>query len=54
MVDAAKRFRDGAPAIGAAIPRSHLRSFEGVVPKETDWRGLGDATRAPARETTPA
>jgi phthalate 4,5-dioxygenase len=45
MVDAAKRFRDGGPAIGAAVQRSHLRSFEGVVPKETDWRGLGDSDR---------
>ena len=45
MVDAAKRFRDGGAAIGAAVQRSHLRSFEGVVPKEADWRVLGDSDR---------
>ena len=44
MVAAAKKFREGAPAIGTAEPRvPHVRlaSFEGIVPKTTDWRTLG-------------
>jgi phthalate 4,5-dioxygenase oxygenase subunit len=44
MVAAAKKFQEGAPAIGTAVPRiPHVRlaSFEGVVPKTTDWRTLG-------------
>jgi phthalate 4,5-dioxygenase oxygenase subunit len=44
MVAAAEKFRDGAPAIGTSAPRpryAELASFEGVVPKSTDWRTLG-------------
>jgi len=44
MVNAAKRFMEGAPAIGTAeprIPHVKLASFEGIVPKTTDWRTLG-------------
>src|SRR5207302_171706 len=44
MVAAAKRFREGGPAIGTEEPRvAHLRlaSFEGVVPRTTDWKTLG-------------
>ena len=44
MVNAAKRFAEGAPAIGTAEPRiAHVKlaSFEGIVPKTTDWRTLG-------------
>ena len=44
MVEAGCRFRDGGPAIGTSDPRiAHvkLRSFEGIVPKSTDWRTLG-------------
>jgi phthalate 4,5-dioxygenase oxygenase subunit len=44
MVDAAKRFRDGAPAIGTRevcpIPQLAIRSFEGMLPKGQDWRHL--------------
>ncbi|HUP96643.1 MAG TPA: Rieske 2Fe-2S domain-containing protein [Usitatibacter sp.] len=45
MVEAARAFAGGAPAIGAAtgIERSKLRSFEGIVPKATDWRTLNAA-----------
>jgi len=45
MVAAAKRFQEGAPAIGTAEPRiAHVRlaSFEGIVPKSVDWRSLGE------------
>lgn len=44
MVQAAKQFRDGGAAIGTAeprIPQVKLASFEGIVPKTTDWRTLG-------------
>jgi phthalate 4,5-dioxygenase oxygenase subunit len=46
MVDAARGFALGAPAIGTIeprVPRAKLRSFEGIVPKGTDWRTLGVA-----------
>jgi phthalate 4,5-dioxygenase oxygenase subunit len=44
MVNAAKRFAEGGPAIGTTeprIPHVKLASFEGIVPKTTDWRTLG-------------
>lgn len=44
MVAAAKRVAEGGPAIGTTAPRiPHVRlaSFEGIVPKSTDWRMLG-------------
>jgi phthalate 4,5-dioxygenase oxygenase subunit len=42
VVAAVKRFRDGGPAMGTQPrpPLSKLSSFEGVVPKSTDWRTL--------------
>lgn len=46
MVQAAKTLQQGGPAIGASeprIPHYKLKSFQGVVPKETDWRQLGTA-----------
>ena len=51
MVAAAKKFSEGAPAIGTAeprVPHVELASFEGIVPKTTDWRTLGTAVREPA------
>jgi phthalate 4,5-dioxygenase oxygenase subunit len=44
MVNAAKRVAEGGPAIGTAeprIPQVRLASYEGIVPKTTDWRTLG-------------
>ncbi len=44
MVAAARAVADGGPAIGGGAGRispAAIRSFEGVVPKGTDWRGLG-------------
>jgi phthalate 4,5-dioxygenase oxygenase subunit len=49
MVAAAKRFQEGGPAIGTAEPRvAHVKlaSFEGIVPKTTDWRTLGMSEEA--------
>jgi phthalate 4,5-dioxygenase len=44
MVEAARQFAAGGPAIGTVeprVPKAKLRSFEGIVPKATDWRTLG-------------
>jgi phthalate 4,5-dioxygenase oxygenase subunit len=44
MLAAAKAMQSGEPAIGAGrgrTPHATLRSFEGIVPKTTDWRMLG-------------
>ena len=44
MIQAARSFRDGGPAIGTSeprVPKLKLSSFEGIVPKSTDWRTLG-------------
>ena len=44
MVDAVQRFVSGETPIGRTEPRvpvSELRSFEGIVPKTTNWRTLG-------------
>jgi phthalate 4,5-dioxygenase oxygenase subunit len=46
MVDAARKVRDGGPAIGTSprhIPHVKLKSFEGIVPKTTPWTTLGVA-----------
>jgi phthalate 4,5-dioxygenase oxygenase subunit len=44
MLAAAKAMQAGGPAIGTGrnrMPHASLRSFEGIVPKTTDWRTLG-------------
>lgn len=44
MLDAAQAFRQTGVAIGAAqprVPQAKIRSFQGVVPKTTNWRTLG-------------
>ena len=46
MVEGARAFAAGGAAIGTAeprIPRAKLRSFEGIVPKASDWRTLAVA-----------
>ncbi len=46
MLQAAKTMQQGGPAIGTEeprIPHYKLKSFQGVVTKETDWRELGTA-----------
>jgi phthalate 4,5-dioxygenase oxygenase subunit len=50
MVEAARAMRDGGPAIGTGAPRiphATISSFEGVVPKSTNWRSLGGGSEAP-------
>ena len=43
MVEAARKMRDGGPAIGTnpRIPHSQLRSFEGTLPKSANWQNIG-------------
>jgi phthalate 4,5-dioxygenase oxygenase subunit len=46
MIEAARRFQATGEAIGRSgdlTPPSKLRSFEGIVPKSTDWRNLSGA-----------
>jgi phthalate 4,5-dioxygenase oxygenase subunit len=53
MVAAAKKFRDTGAVIGAGAGRiAHVKlaSYEGIVPKTTDWRTLG----VPAEESVAA
>jgi phthalate 4,5-dioxygenase len=46
LIAAAKKFQDGGPAIGTKkdVAYVKLASFEGIVPKTTDWRTLGGGT----------
>jgi phthalate 4,5-dioxygenase oxygenase subunit len=49
MLEAAKLMQAAGPAIGTGTgrtPHSALRSFEGIVPKSTDWRTLGGLPQA--------
>lgn len=44
LLDAVRRFEEGAEPIGLAaphLPQAKLRSHQGVVPKTEDWRKLG-------------
>jgi phthalate 4,5-dioxygenase len=53
MVEAARTVRDGGPAIGAGpdrIPHAKLASFEGIVPKATDWKALNVSPEELERE----
>ena len=54
MVAAAQAFQAGAPAFGTQKSARYvdLASFEGIVPKSTDWRTLG--IRATRGRTQPA
>ena len=57
MVEAARAVRDGntaTPAGPRPIPHVKLRSFEGIVPKATDWRTLGASPEELAREAAAA
>jgi phthalate 4,5-dioxygenase len=57
MIEAAKKLRDGGPAIGtspARVPHVKLKSFEGIVPKSTQWTTLGVADEELALRQVPA
>ena len=49
MVAAAKKYEQGAPAFGTEkrVRYVELASFEGIVPKSSDWRTLSSARTAP-------
>jgi len=56
MVDAARRCASGEPAIGAAghrPPYVTLQSFEGIVPKGSDWTALGSVEKVNPRASEP-
>ena len=48
MLGAVKDFMDGKPAFGTkgvcSTPQAEIRSFEGMMPKGADWRGLDTRT----------
>jgi phthalate 4,5-dioxygenase oxygenase subunit len=58
MLDAVRRFAEGGPAIGTverATRYASLRTFEGIVPKSTNWAILGtEAAAVPASPPSPA
>jgi phthalate 4,5-dioxygenase oxygenase subunit len=50
MVEAARAMQHGGPAIGTTEPHirhASISSYEGVVPKATNWRSLGGGSEAP-------
>jgi phthalate 4,5-dioxygenase oxygenase subunit len=50
MVEAARTMRDSGRAIGTGEPRvvhATISSYEGIVPKTTNWRSLGGGSEAP-------
>jgi phthalate 4,5-dioxygenase len=50
MVEAARTMANGGPAIGTTEPHvvhATIGSYEGVVPKTTNWRSLGGGSEAP-------
>jgi phthalate 4,5-dioxygenase oxygenase subunit len=50
MVQAARTMQDDGKAIGAydtKIPHARISSYEGVVPKTTNWRELGGGSETP-------
>ena len=56
MIEAAKRVESGGPAIGATephVPPVKLSSFEGMVPKATNWRALAVSPEELALAETP-
>jgi phthalate 4,5-dioxygenase oxygenase subunit len=53
MVEAVRGFTQGEKAIGTAeprVPKAKLRSFEGIVPKSTDWKTLNVSTEEQATQ----
>jgi phthalate 4,5-dioxygenase oxygenase subunit len=53
MVEAAKTMQGGGPAIGRTdphIPHATIRSFEGILPKNTDWRVAGGGVPSVGKE----
>ena len=56
MVEAARNVQNGGPAIGTGEPHvahATISSYEGVVPKTTNWRSLGGGSEAPLERVAP-
>jgi len=50
MVDAARAAQSGGPVLGTTEPHiahATISSYEGVVPKTTNWRSLGGGSETP-------
>ncbi len=57
MLAAARKFQETGAVIGAGanrVPHVQLASFEGVVPKTTDWRTLGAGAEPAGATASPA
>ena len=56
MLEAVNRFRDGQPSIGtpavATMPQATIRSFEGMLPRGSEWRHF-DTVAAQADRSSP-
>jgi phthalate 4,5-dioxygenase oxygenase subunit len=56
MVEAARTMRAGGRAIGTGEPHvvhATISSYEGIVPKTTNWRSLGGGSEAPLERVAP-
>jgi phthalate 4,5-dioxygenase oxygenase subunit len=54
MVEAARDVKAGKPALGTTEPHiahATISSYEGVVPKTTNWRSLGGGSEAPLQRS---
>ena len=50
LLEAARDVKSGRPALGTTEPHiahATISSYEGVVPKTTNWRSLGGGSEAP-------
>lgn len=53
MVEAARQMQNGGPVLGRTephIPHASIRAFEGVVPKNSNWRTLGNSADGASRQ----
>ena len=53
MIEAVRRVETGGPAIGTTaprIPQVEIASYQGIVPKTTNWRELGSGAAAEAKK----
>ena len=54
MIEVARNLKNGEAAIGTTDPHimhATISSYEGVVPKTTNWRSLGGGSEAPQERT---
>ena len=56
MVEAARTMQESGRAIGTGEPHvvhATISSYEGIVPKTTNWRSLGGGSEAPLERVAP-